>query len=104
MAKSRYSDTPIVDGKFYAPHRLPINPDSPAVIDFISNVSTVDYLVRRGDRLDHLAARYFGNDAYWWVIAIANKIDYPFPSGGLSPGDTIKIPKNVRDVLDKIMR
>jgi nucleoid-associated protein YgaU len=49
-----------------------------------------------GDRLDNLAYRYFGSGEYWWVIAIANDIDWFFE---LTPGQALKIPTDVNDIL-----
>ncbi len=47
-------------------------------------------LSQQGDRLDHLAMEYFGDESYWWVIARVNNLG----KGTLSipPGTTIKIP------------
>lgn len=104
MARSRYSDTPTIDGKFFSSFTLPRNPAGLKNVDLLSGVKTTEYVYRRGDRLDHLAARFFGDDGYWWVIALVNKINYPFVSGGLVPGTVLLIPSQVKDVLDKILR
>lgn len=104
MAKSRYSDTPIVDGKYYKSFLLPRRAAGLAEVDLLEGVETTDYLYKAGDRLDHLAARFFGEDQYWWVISLVNGINYPFASGGLVPGRTLKIPTDVSKVLAKIMR
>jgi len=104
MARSRYSDTDVVDNKYYKTFRLPRKSAGYAEVDLLKGVKTIDYLYKQGDRLDHLAAKYFGDDRYWWVIALVNGINYPFPSGGLVSGRIIKIPKQVSDVLDKLLR
>ena len=35
------------------------------------------HTVVAGDRLDHIAHRYFGNAGLWWVIADANTTTFP---------------------------
>lgn len=104
MARSRYSGTPVLDGKFYQSFALRANPAGLKTIDLLAGVSTIEHVFSRGERLDHLAARYFGDDGYWWVIALVNNINYPFASGGLTPGRVLLIPESVQDVLDKILR
>lgn len=103
MAKSRYSDTAISSGS-YQSFSLPVRSAGYAEFDYLDGVQTTDYLYKQGDRLDHLAARYLGDDQYWWVIALVNGINYPFASGGLVPGRILKIPSNVNDILGKILR
>lgn len=73
-------------------------------LNLLEGVRTVEYTVKVGDRIDHLAAKFFNDDQYWWVIALANGINYPFSSGGFKPGRLLKIPLDVKDVLDKILR
>lgn len=104
MPRSRYSDTKVIDGKYYASFSLPKVAAGMKNVDLLEGVKTVDYSYKAGDRLDHLAARFLGEDTYWWVIALVNGINYPFASGGLVPGRTLKIPLNARDVIDKIVR
>lgn len=104
MSKSRYSDTRVIDGKSYATFALPRIAGGLKELDLLEGVRTTEYLYKNGDRLDHLAAKFFGDDSYWWIIALVNNIKWPFASGGLSPGVRLKIPMNVNDVLDKIVR
>lgn len=104
MAKSRYTGSQIVDKKYFASYRLPKLSAGLKNIDLLAGVDTREYTYKVGDRLDHLAAKFFGEDRYWWVIALVNNINYPFASGGLIPGKTLKIPLQVQSVLDKIMR
>lgn len=50
-----------------------------------------DYVViREGDRLDHLAFRYYNDSELWWVIARANP-DIYYPEN-IPPGTTIRVP------------
>ena len=52
--------------------------------------------------IDHLAAKYYNDDTYWWVIALCNNIAYPFASGGFTIGRKLKIPVDVNSILDKL--
>jgi len=104
MAKSRYSGTDIIDGRHYETYALPRRSAGLQEIDLLENVRTFEHTFSQGERLDHLAELHLGDGAYWWVIALVNSIDYPFASGGLVPGRKLRIPLDVRDVLDKILR
>lgn len=104
MGKSRYSDTRVIDGKSFATFSMPRVSAGLKQLDLLEGVRTTEYLYKAGDRLDHLAARFFNDDSLWWVIAMVNNIKWPFKSGGLTPGIRLKIPMNARDVLDKIVR
>ncbi len=104
MARSRYSNTRIIDGKSYGTFRLPVLSAGYRSFDVLEGVRTLEYVFKVGDRLDHLAGKYFGDEGYWWVIALCNGISYPFASGGLSPGTRLRIPFDVQDVLDKVLR
>lgn len=104
MSRSRYSDTPVIDGKFYSTFTLPRNPGGIKNVDLLLGVKTIEYVFKRGDRLDHISARFLGDDDYWWLIALVNGINYPFASGGLIPGKVLNIPVQAQDVLDKLMR
>lgn len=100
MARSRYFGNPTVDGG-----RALATWSSPALRGFkehelLRGIQTVDYELRLGDRFDHLAARFLGDDRYWWVIALANDIVYPF---GIAPGTVLRIPVDVRQFLDRVI-
>ena len=102
MAKSRYSNTTIIDGHHFGTYRLPVRSLGLKEMDLLAGVSSFEYTYKVGDRLDHLAARFFNEESYWWIIAIVNNISYPFASGGLSPGRALRIPHDVKDVLDRL--
>ncbi|MHB8407970.1 MAG: baseplate wedge protein 53 [Acidiferrobacterales bacterium] len=102
MGKSRYSETPIINGKFYGSWTLPVQSKGYIPRDLLKNVATVQYVVKAGDRIDHLAAKFYNDESYWWVIALCNNINYPFQSGGFKPGVTLSIAVNVKDILDQI--
>jgi hypothetical protein len=104
MARSRYSETDIIDGNHYATWSLPVRARGLRELDLLSGVKTQEHTFRRGERLDLIAARVWGEDTYWWIIALVNGISYPFASGGLVPGRVLKIPVNVQDILQKIFK
>lgn len=100
MARSRYSDNKIIDGYYFGTW------SNPAVKgfkqeDLLKGVNFIEYVLKDGDRLDHLAARYLGDDQYYWVIALVNGINFPLD---ITPGQTIRIPTNALDVTKKLQR
>jgi hypothetical protein len=49
-----------------------------------------------GDRLDLLAAEYYGDPSLWWIIASANNIhNAPI---GLEDGTILRIPQNFIEI------
>ena len=100
MARSRYAGTQIFDGNHYGTWTSPVagNPLGPDILD---GVSIVQHVFSVGERLDTLAHSYFGDEDYWWVIALANGIKDPF---SISIGQILSIPTDVRVILDKIQR
>ena len=101
MAKSRYSDTPVVDGHHYATFRLPVLSRGYRNLDLLEGVKTVDHAWTAGDRMDKLAARYLGEDDYWWVICLANNIPYPF---GIAPGMVLRVPTDTKAIFERLFR
>lgn len=104
MSKSRYTDTEIIDGRRYGTFRRPGGKLGLKQRDLLEGVKTLDYTYRSGDRLDHLAAKFFNDDELWWIIALVNDIAWPFASGGLVPGRVIKIPLDVKDIFDRVFK
>jgi hypothetical protein len=102
MPKSRYTDTAVVDKHHYVTWSLPVKSLGLVERDLVTGIQMIDHVIQRGERIDHLAAKYLGEEQYWWVIALVNKISYPFKSGGFTPGRLLKIPVNVKDVFDRI--
>lgn len=102
MSKSRYLNTPVVDGRSYGTFALPIRSKGFRELNLLEGVRTVDHIFKQGERLDHLASRYFNEEEYWWVIALVNGIKYPFASGGLTPGRVLKIPVDIKQIFDKL--
>lgn len=104
MAKNRYIDTTIRDNRNYNTFSLPVYSRGLRAPNLLENVQTLEYVYKVGDRLDIIAAKYYGEEEYWWVIALCNGITYPFASGGLTPGKTLKIPLDVKDIFEKIFK
>ena len=50
-----------------------------------------------GDRFYNLAARYYGDVSYWWVIAWYNSAP---TEADLTPGTAIQIPLNLANALE----
>lgn len=53
-------------------------------------VTVTDYAWRAGDRVDTIAARTFGDETLWWVLADANPqiLDWT----GIPAGTVVRIP------------
>lgn len=101
MAKSRYSETEVLDDRFYASWTIPVQARGLRGNDLLVGLKTTEYVMRAGDRIDHLAAKFYNEDAYWWIIAIANDILWPL---AIEPGTTLRIPLDPRDIFSKIFR
>jgi nucleoid-associated protein YgaU len=99
MARSRYAGTPVLSGSHYATWRQPLA--GRLDTDLLDGVETFEYTFQIGDRMDTLAARFLGDDRYYWVIALVNNIVWPL---GVTPGTVLLIPRDGRQVLDKLMR
>ena len=100
MGRSRYAGSKIIDSNHYGTWIDPTsrNPLGPSILD---GVQTVDHRLSAGERLDTVAHRYYGDSDYWWVIALANRIQDPFR---LTVGSILRIPLDVRSILDKVQR
>lgn len=100
MGRSRYAGSPIVDENHYETWTDPTARDTmgPEILD---GIDTVEHILSVGERLDGLAFKYFGDDEYWWVIALCNRIIDPF---ALTVGSKLRIPVDPRSVLSKVRR
>ena len=83
---SRYAATPIVtsddDGaRALARRRIP-----PAA-------GVLEHVVMEGERLDQLAARFYGDPRKWWLIADANPEELD-PRRLLQTGRRIRVPRD----------
>tara|TARA_R110002012_G_scaffold92706_2_gene225012 strand:- start:3318 stop:3623 length:306 start_codon:yes stop_codon:yes gene_type:complete len=61
--------------------------------------SNEDYYIiaREEDRFDLIAADFFGDSTYWWVVVMAN--DLPGDSMYAPPGFQLRIPGNLNNAL-----
>lgn len=105
MATSRYNNTRIIrnpalgEPAHFATYDLPELLKGYADIDWFSGQPYHQHEWTRSDRLDKLASKYFGEDDYWWIIALVNNITYPL---GIKPGTIIRVPADVDSVLRKL--
>ena len=94
MSTSRYNRTPrILGGTQLATSRIT------GVLYENSkngNIATFGYVLKEGERLDHLAGRFFGNGDLWWVIAATSGIGW-MPQ--VPAGTRVKIPENIDQVM-----
>ncbi len=56
-------------------------------------------ITETGDRLDHLAYKYYRDASLWWIIASANNI-HTAPLG-LQEGTVLRIPQNYIEICNK---
>lgn len=98
MARSRYAGNEILDGNHYATWSDPTTRDTLGP-DILDGVQCVEHVIELGERLDTLASRYYGDEEYWWVIALANRIQDPL---NLSVGRRLRIPVDVKSILNKV--
>ena len=54
----------------------------------------------KGDRLDLLANKYYGDTSLWWIIAVANNINDA--SFYVTEGLQLRIPSNVSKILNDL--
>ena len=59
------------------------------------------YVIKDRERIDQLARRFLGDGRYWWVICLLNGFDNAFDAE-IMPGITIRIPRNINNVLTKL--
>ena len=61
--------------------------------------SNNDYYIiaREEDRVDLIAADFYGEPTYWWIVVMAN--DLPGDSMYAPPGTQLRIPGNLNNAL-----
>ncbi len=99
MARSRYARTEVIDdhyGSFVDPTR--VNFLGTGILD---GIQTVDHMMVVGERLDTLASRYYGDEGYWWIIALVNRIGFAL---AIAPGTIVKVPLSVDSILSRVQR
>ena len=52
--------------------------------------------LKQAQRLDHIAAEFYGNSSFWWIIAAASGIGWNLQ---VPPGTLIRIPTNLGQIL-----
>jgi hypothetical protein len=93
MAVSRYDRTSLLGGG-----RQLATPDSLRRIQWAIRtkyITTKVIILKEGERLDHLAAKAYGNAQLWWVIAAASGIGWGLQA---PPGTRIHIPTDLNAV------
>jgi nucleoid-associated protein YgaU len=100
MGRSRYTGGEVVDGNHFVTWPDPTSRD-PLGPDILDGVEALEHVLKAGDRLDTLAHRYYGDSDYWWVIAVANRVQDPF---SLRPGTRLRVPSDYRSILNKVQR
>ena len=60
------------------------------------DITATTVILKEGERLDHLAARYYDDAQYWWVLAAASNIGWCLQ---VPPGTVIRVPVNLGSVL-----
>jgi nucleoid-associated protein YgaU len=81
---SRYTKTELMERQPRRTLALRRIPDTAGVIE---------HVVMEGERLDHLATRFYGDPEKYWLILDANR-EALDPFGLLVPGRRIRIPQN----------
>ena len=97
MATSRYKDFRTVKGFVGDPRRLETFPAITKQSLSIIPHTVITY--KETDRLDSLAEKFLGNGRYWWAICMMNNFNSPYDPR-LTVGMTIKIPKNITDLIN----
>mgnify|MGYP001558493041 CR=1 FL=1 len=57
--------------------------------------------IQDGQRIDALAHSFLGDGRYWWIICLANGINFPL-GNEMKPGTLLRIPTNANRVLSMI--
>lgn len=86
---SRYTNVFAYDEEWKGKQVTAFYPRSLPKIDPIEE-KTIRHTWMEGDRLDILAARYYGNPKYWWFILDANP--RYFEESEIKNGDVLVIP------------
>lgn len=60
-------------------------------------ISVTERILKEGERIDKIAGDTFGDGRLWWVIAALSDVGWWMQ---LPPGTVIRIPTDVRDVLE----
>tara|TARA_B100000282_G_scaffold287212_1_gene254520 strand:- start:593 stop:934 length:342 start_codon:yes stop_codon:yes gene_type:complete len=61
-----------------------------------ASIMTANHIWKLGDRYYSLAAQYYGQPQYWWIIAWYNGMP---TEADVQPGDLIAIPTDLEEAL-----
>lgn len=88
MAFSRYRSAPVLNlGNQYGTSRAIAAVRQGVKLGTVPIVTTIT--VDEGQRLDHLAALYYQDSRYWWVLAAASDVGWGLQ---VPPGTLINVP------------
>lgn len=65
----------------------------------LASSDDIEYTMLNGDSLNKLSSSHLGDDKYWWIIAVRNRLKHFWD---WKPGDKIFIPKNTTRYLSYI--
>jgi hypothetical protein len=60
------------------------------------NIETTPYVLKEGERLDHIAGKFLGNGDLWWILAATSGIGWMLQA---VPGTRIRIPSNLNQIM-----
>ena len=90
---SRYSYTPIVEGKSVS------NSDCVRIIQNGMRLGEIDvdvFTLSGHQRLDVLSGQFYGTSEFWWVIAAASGIGWGLQ---VPAGTLLRVPKDISKIL-----
>ena len=90
---SRYSYTPIIEGKSLT------NSDCVRIIQDGIKLGEIDvdvFSLAGEQRLDVLSGQFYGTSEFWWVIAASSGIGWGLQ---VPPGTLLRVPKDISRVL-----
>lgn len=85
---SRYRNTKIIDNKYQETFDFP-------KIDF-DKIQMLSVRISDGERFDQLAHKYYNDGTLYWIIMLANGINFPWD---FASGQIIRVPIDPQDVL-----
>jgi hypothetical protein len=92
MTSIYYRNSEKIDGRHYSIPKFALKN-----IDF-SDIEARELMIQDGDRLDIIAEQLYNNPDHWKAIAIFNNLEWFF----VKPGDVIRVPLDIKKVLDRI--
>lgn len=92
---TRYSNSPII--KAGTTYGTQTNIDRLRQLYSSGGLTATQYVLKEGERIDHVAGKFLGDSTMWWAIAAISSIGW-----GLQcpPGTLLNIPN--KEQLDKL--